>query len=766
MKFSVITPTHEPWKLAKARESMLAQTYLDWEWVVLVNGKGKSENVEGTGKIKVHVLDKDTDSIGELKKVACGYATGDVLVELDHDDWLQSNCLEALSQAFEDPSVDFAYSDWFEWRDGKTVRPFSEKFGWKYNMQGGQVVTRAFDPDPLAFSYIWFAPNHVRAWRKSFYDRIGGHNSNYDVADDHELLCRTYIHGKCVRVPVPLYNYNVGDNTCYGDKNKKIQHVTRELHDQYIEPMVAKWCDDEGLKKVDLCCGESAPPGYIGVDKYCAGATIKADLDYAWPFENNSVGVFRAKDAVEHLKNPIHTMKEAWRCLAPNGWFLIDVPSTDGRGAFQDPTHCCHDEQTEVFTTKGFVRFQDLDGTELFHVLDPETDRVVELPAEHVHSYDYDGDMIHYKGRHIDALVTPNHGMIVGSSDETTRFRRMDASETLTYASPLRIPSNAQFDGDYPEYFEIPGSRLTLHSNPQGGFANDTVRLPIGSFVDFLGWYISEGCVSINSSIEEGGRYNFYRIQVHQSEKANKEKFDLIGRTLREMGYKPCRTENGWYFNDKFLALWLSKLGKSWEKYIPVSIKQLHPSLLERLLTTLILGDGTKNGAKSSTYATTSSQLAKDVQEVAVKCGYRATVGKEDRMGKSVSCNPDYRAKHDIYLVCVSKSKESYLPRKKEVVDYKGKVYCITVPEHHVVMTRRNGRVLWSGNSFWNSNSFWYYTNRNYARFIGTPVKFQCNRLVNHFPGDYFRDMQIPYVRAHLVKLADDNYIPPRGRDI
>ncbi len=45
------------------------------------------------------------------------------------------------------------------------------------------------------------------------------------------------------------------------------------------------------------------------------------------------------QDAIEHLKDPIQTMKELYRCLAPNGWVLINVPSTDGRGAFQDPTH-------------------------------------------------------------------------------------------------------------------------------------------------------------------------------------------------------------------------------------------------------------------------------------------------------------------------------------------------------------------------------------------------------------------------------------------
>jgi hypothetical protein len=32
-------------------------------------------------------------------------------------------------------------------------------------------------------------------------------------------------------------------------------------------------------------------------------------------------------------------MKEIYRVLAPGGWLIAQVPSTDGRGAFQDPTH-------------------------------------------------------------------------------------------------------------------------------------------------------------------------------------------------------------------------------------------------------------------------------------------------------------------------------------------------------------------------------------------------------------------------------------------
>ncbi len=66
---------------------------------------------------------------------------------------------------------------------------------------------------------------------------------------------------------------------------------------------------------------------------------IAADLNPHWPFGEGDVAVFRAHDALEHLRAPIHTMKEHHRCLASQGWLLSQTPSTVGRGAFPNPTH-------------------------------------------------------------------------------------------------------------------------------------------------------------------------------------------------------------------------------------------------------------------------------------------------------------------------------------------------------------------------------------------------------------------------------------------
>jgi predicted SAM-dependent methyltransferase len=62
-------------------------------------------------------------------------------------------------------------------------------------------------------------------------------------------------------------------------------------------------------------------------------------LNQGIPLPDNSVGVLNASHVIEHLKDPIKTMREIHRVLAHGGWAFIEVPSTDGRGAFQDPTH-------------------------------------------------------------------------------------------------------------------------------------------------------------------------------------------------------------------------------------------------------------------------------------------------------------------------------------------------------------------------------------------------------------------------------------------
>ncbi len=94
------------------------------------------------------------------------------------------------------------------------------------------------------------------------------------------------------------------------------------------------------LVRVDLGCGARKAPGFIGVDVFPApGVDIVADLSTAFPFEDNSVDELRAYDFIEHLPDRLRTMNEIWRVCKDGALVDLFVPSTDGRGAFQDPTH-------------------------------------------------------------------------------------------------------------------------------------------------------------------------------------------------------------------------------------------------------------------------------------------------------------------------------------------------------------------------------------------------------------------------------------------
>lgn len=341
-RFSIFTPTHNPKFLSRLEDSLRGQTFQDFEWVVVPNGQLSPNDLRLTlPQVRIIPAPPGNTKIGFLKKFACNHSRGEILVEVDHDDELFPDALEILDKEFEE-ETDFAYSNFCDVQRDGTPRTFEAKFGWRsreIEYRGQRLLESiAFEPSPASFSKIWFAPNHVRAWRRKFYYSIGGHNEEMAILDDHEILCQTYLKGSVKHIDRPLYIYHIhDDNTCYGEANTNIQTQTLDIHDRYIYPMVERWCDLNGLRKIDLCGGFSCPPGYEAVD--VANAPIIADLDGEWPFESGEVGLFRAHDAMEHLKNPINTMKQAYRALAPNGWMLTLTPSSEGRGAYQDPTH-------------------------------------------------------------------------------------------------------------------------------------------------------------------------------------------------------------------------------------------------------------------------------------------------------------------------------------------------------------------------------------------------------------------------------------------
>lgn len=91
---------------------------------------------------------------------------------------------------------------------------------------------------------------------------------------------------------------------------------------------------------LNLGCGDDIREGYINVDcNYKHENVFNHDLEMDWPWLDSTVDYIIASDIIEHLHDKIFTMNEAYRVLKNDGRLHITVPTTDGPGAFQDPTH-------------------------------------------------------------------------------------------------------------------------------------------------------------------------------------------------------------------------------------------------------------------------------------------------------------------------------------------------------------------------------------------------------------------------------------------
>ena len=355
MKLSVVTPTHKGDYLQELYDSLKDQTYNNWEWLLYLNGGLRRDDlpieIVNDPKVVIHHDIKTTFStnVGYLKNKAFHIATGDILVEVDHDDVITPDCLAEVAKAFEDPKIGFVYSDNAKLQDD--FIPYGAEFGWSYRdveWKGKRYISMdSLEPSANCVSLIWFAPDHVRAWRASVYKEVGGHNPELSILDDQELMMRTYMVTLFKYIPKTLYFYRIhGDNT-WLERNQAIQEGTVQMMLEWQQRLAERDADLRGLRKIDIGGGLYPKEGYESVD--IKNGMITADLTKRWPFEDGEVGVINASHIIEHLPDKHHTMSEMHRVLADMGWAFIEVPSTDGRGAFQDPTHVSYWNQNSFW---------------------------------------------------------------------------------------------------------------------------------------------------------------------------------------------------------------------------------------------------------------------------------------------------------------------------------------------------------------------------------------------------------------------------------
>lgn len=317
-------------------ETLLAQTHEDWEWVVLENHGGRLPDAIGQHP-RVRVFEDDQlEGLGQLKRACCQAAEGDIFFELDHDDLLHPEALAKTHAALQ--TADVAYSDFAEFRDGDWIPDgYRADYGWHHypvTFQGHDLIAmRAPAITAQNLRRIDYCPHHLKAWRRDAYFKIGGYDPSLFYGEDQDLLKRFFLLGhRFAHLSECLYFYRIYPTQTMAKHGASVDVLNWQVYEKYITALGVKFADSAGLSKLEL---RQFGAGY-GTGR-AFGKVSGIDLERPWPVEDDSVGLILAEDVLHQLGDPIHVMNEAYRVLAPGGFFLIRVPSTDGRGAFQDP---------------------------------------------------------------------------------------------------------------------------------------------------------------------------------------------------------------------------------------------------------------------------------------------------------------------------------------------------------------------------------------------------------------------------------------------
>jgi glycosyltransferase involved in cell wall biosynthesis len=240
--FSVATTCYNSYdKIHRCYNSIKSQTLKDWEWVVLDDSPDDRhfefmrKVVGGDKRVRLYRRSENSGNIGNVKNEVVSLCRGSYVLEMDHDDEIVSDCLADAAKVFEDPEVGFVYMDFANIYENGNLHSYGDFFGLGYSgyyrqKYKGKWINVVSTPNinNITLSHIVSVPNHPRIWRRSTLNELGNYSEFLPICDDLELLLRTAVKTKMVRIPKVAYiqYMNENNNNFSIIRNSEINRLT------------------------------------------------------------------------------------------------------------------------------------------------------------------------------------------------------------------------------------------------------------------------------------------------------------------------------------------------------------------------------------------------------------------------------------------------------------------------------------------------------------------------------------------------------------
>ena len=219
MKFSVIIPLYNkaPY-IRKALESVLAQTYTDYEVIVVDDGStddsariaeeyirevkgaensGAETNAYNLSPINYKLIRQANSGVSAARNNGVAQAGGDYIAFLDADDWWEPTYLEKMLQLIEDyPEAGLYACNYVYYKPGKTHEALDIPTGYinypKAYYEGGAML-------------VWTG---AAIMPRAVFDEMGGFLLGIKLGEDFLLWAKTALHYPVAFLNEPLAYYN------------------------------------------------------------------------------------------------------------------------------------------------------------------------------------------------------------------------------------------------------------------------------------------------------------------------------------------------------------------------------------------------------------------------------------------------------------------------------------------------------------------------------------------------------------------------------
>jgi glycosyltransferase involved in cell wall biosynthesis len=245
--FSIFTSCFNSYdKLVRAYQSVLNQTFTDWEWVVVDDSPDENhfnfirEKLIDP-RIRIYKRSSNSGCIGNVKNEAISLCRGKYLLELDHDDEIIEDLLINAKEVFENNNeIGFIYTDFiniqedgdnYVFNDGGSIcKGYGSYYLQKYNNKWVYVYITP-NVNNITLSYLICCPNHARIWRRDVLMKIENFSEELPICDDYEILLRTSINTKIAKIHKLGYiqYMNNNENNFSLIRNKEINRLGPEF---------------------------------------------------------------------------------------------------------------------------------------------------------------------------------------------------------------------------------------------------------------------------------------------------------------------------------------------------------------------------------------------------------------------------------------------------------------------------------------------------------------------------------------------------------